>query len=552
VNLIATNNAANGGMVVWAQGSTKPATSNMNWNAGQTTTNRAVIPVNSSGEISINVSSAAAFLVEVDGYYQSSSGSAAAGSLYRTITPVRMVDTRSGESDALEGGGHTLGAGGTYTGQISGLAGANIPSNADAVVMNASAVGGTAASNLNIYPGDTARPTTSDIDWPAGFTAVDNLTQVGLDSDGTLSMTNLTGNVDVVLDGFGYFVPGEDAPGDCSALSLASNGSLWQGTTETLTTTSSGTNCSSAMVGEVEYQYTKKISGGSSVVLATTTSPTYSFNLSTLIPGSYTYGVTATPYDGGTSDSASTSGIVNTYAQDVQSLTSGEGVTGLRGLWLLNDTGTTASDSSSYNNNGTLTSSGITTREGGPPALGATDSMLFDGSASTGYISIPNSSSDSIGNAAYTITAWINSTSATNGEYQMVFSKDNGTGGSTANYEVRLVGNGSTNTLQMIAPGGGVATSYGGLAINTWYFIVAEYNGSGTYAVAIGAAGGSSLTAAAGSGSAESAVTQPIYIGARNDLYSGGMTFQGRMANVALWTGVLNSTWQTNLYRTDG
>ena len=75
---------------------------------------------------------------------------------------------------------------------------------AGAVVLNVTAVGPTKASHLTVWPSGTARPATSNLNFVPGQT-VANRVMVPVGANGKVSIYNLTGTVNVVVDVTGYF-----------------------------------------------------------------------------------------------------------------------------------------------------------------------------------------------------------------------------------------------------------------------------------------------------------------------------------------------------------
>ena len=127
-------------------------------------------------------------------------------STYHPITPVRLLDTRSG--NGLTG---KLLANTPRTFQITGRLG--IPAGVSAVTGNVTVVGSTAGWAVYLGPTPIASPTTSAINFTAGQVAGNGLT-VALSSTGSLSATYIStgGNTtDLVFDVTGYFTP--DASG---------------------------------------------------------------------------------------------------------------------------------------------------------------------------------------------------------------------------------------------------------------------------------------------------------------------------------------------------
>ena len=122
------------------------------------------------------------------------------------ITPTRILDTRPAP---LNVGGFVgpLGAKATLTFQVTGVAG--VPANASAVVMNVTVDKASAASFLTVFPAGATQPTASNLNWVAN-TTIPNLVTVKIGAAGQVSVYNNAGNVQVIADVAGYYVPGND------------------------------------------------------------------------------------------------------------------------------------------------------------------------------------------------------------------------------------------------------------------------------------------------------------------------------------------------------
>ncbi|MFI5285603.1 MAG: putative glycoside hydrolase [Candidatus Dormibacteria bacterium] len=135
---------------------------------------------------------------------------------YVPLQPFRILDTRATSCAQCSGGALTAGA--TRTVQITGLSGLPsgsdpVPSTATALVLNVTAVSGSASSLLTIYPNGTGRPTASNLNFAAGNVTANLVTTV-LGQSGTsdanreVNVYNAMGTVNVVADVEGYFAAG--------------------------------------------------------------------------------------------------------------------------------------------------------------------------------------------------------------------------------------------------------------------------------------------------------------------------------------------------------
>jgi len=122
---------------------------------------------------------------------------------YYTLTPCRLIDTRSAAGPL---GGPSLPAGGTRTFTVTGACG--IPSSAQSLAINLTAVTPGSGGFLQIYPGSlTTPPVVSAINFNQGVTLANNgLVSLAFDGTGTITVKSGAGvAVDFVIDVTGYY-----------------------------------------------------------------------------------------------------------------------------------------------------------------------------------------------------------------------------------------------------------------------------------------------------------------------------------------------------------
>ncbi len=137
-----------------------------------------------------------------------SAQSAGSGGL-TTVTPVRILDTRTGNGAPPA----RVGPGRSITVQVAGRGG--VPATgASAVVLNLTATRTSGAGYLTAYPSGTARPLASTVNWRAGQT-VASLATVPLGPTGRITVANSSAGTDVLADVLGW-VGTDDAPADSS------------------------------------------------------------------------------------------------------------------------------------------------------------------------------------------------------------------------------------------------------------------------------------------------------------------------------------------------
>ena len=128
------------------------------------------------------------------GWFGSTLGSPPTGAQYQAIGPTRICDTRSGTGTLCSG--HQLTSGGTLLVAVAGVGG--IPGSGPvAIIANLTAVSGSQATYLTVYPADVSpKPNASDVNVNPGV-ALPNLVVVGLASGahpGDLNLFNAAGS----------------------------------------------------------------------------------------------------------------------------------------------------------------------------------------------------------------------------------------------------------------------------------------------------------------------------------------------------------------------
>ena len=141
------------------------------------------------------------------GFAQASSESSSSSS-YVSVIPCRMLDTRSdAEID-------TLGAGDTVTLDGRGLVGdCDLPADATALSVNIAAVSPSSNTYLTAYPSGAERPESSHLNARSGVTT-SNGVDVSLSAEGQLDIYNNAGELDVIIDVLGAYVPATGGSGE--------------------------------------------------------------------------------------------------------------------------------------------------------------------------------------------------------------------------------------------------------------------------------------------------------------------------------------------------
>ena len=186
-------------LTVWPTGYDMPATSSLNYVAGQTVANLVTVAVGDGGRLTVgNAFGATHVIFDVVGFYADHDGPS--GNRFHPLAPERIFDTRFGIGGVAVA---PLGADATLAFDVRGRG--ELPgSGVRAVVLNVTVTQPTAASHLTVYPGDVALPLASNLNYVAGST-VPNLVTVRVPEDGVVRFHNAFGTVHVLADVVGFY-----------------------------------------------------------------------------------------------------------------------------------------------------------------------------------------------------------------------------------------------------------------------------------------------------------------------------------------------------------
>ena len=202
VQVTATQASAPGFITVYSTFDAIPLASNLNFRAGDTTSNLVTVPVNADGRIDLYNGSTGSthLIVDVQGYFRS--GAATAPGSFRALPPARVLDTRGNN-----GAAGPVGALATVGVQVAGRGG--VPaSGVAAVAVNVTATTPTRSGYVTVYPSGSTRPSASSVNFDTGQT-VPNLVIVPVGSNGKINLFNgSTGRIQLIADVQGYFLSG--------------------------------------------------------------------------------------------------------------------------------------------------------------------------------------------------------------------------------------------------------------------------------------------------------------------------------------------------------
>ena len=193
LNVAATGTTAESYLTIYPTGEARPLAANLNFVAGDTVANRAMTKLGVAGKVTIyNNAGATDVVVDIGGTYTDSSVPGSSGA-YTPLPPSRVIDTRHGGP---------LGSGGSMEVQVAGQGG--VPAaGVQAVILNVAVTQPAGPGFLVVFPGGTARPLASDLNYAAGETR-SNLVVVRVGANGKVGLFTQT-QTHVVIDVAGYF-----------------------------------------------------------------------------------------------------------------------------------------------------------------------------------------------------------------------------------------------------------------------------------------------------------------------------------------------------------
>jgi hypothetical protein len=198
LNVTVTEPTSGSFLTVYPFGASRPNASNLNFVAGQTVPNLVIVRVGADGALGkarvYNKLGFTHLVFDVVGWFGDADTD---GTLFRSLSPTRIMDTRIGQ-----GWPGALGHNGTATVQVTNVGG--VPATAKAVVLNTTIAQPTAGSFLTVFPSDAPLPLASNLNFAPGQT-VPNLVMVKVGNDGKVKVYNAVGQTHAIFDVVGYF-----------------------------------------------------------------------------------------------------------------------------------------------------------------------------------------------------------------------------------------------------------------------------------------------------------------------------------------------------------
>jgi WD40-like Beta Propeller Repeat len=214
LNVTAVDSTAGGFVTAWPAGKARPLASNLNVElAGQNRPNLVTVGVGTGGLVSLFTNGGTHLVADVAGYYTFAANSSD-GRLF-PLPPTRLVDTRTGARPA---------AGATVPVDIRGRGGVPL-TGVSAVVLNVTAVNGTAKGFVTAWPSGVDRPLASSLNLERAGQTIPNQVIVPVGSDGRVNLYTDQGT-HLVVDVAGWFTNGEEGTGNSGLFRVFANGSI--------------------------------------------------------------------------------------------------------------------------------------------------------------------------------------------------------------------------------------------------------------------------------------------------------------------------------------
>ena len=196
LNVTVAQPAGSGFVTVYPCGAQQPLASNLNFTSGAVVPNAVIAQVGTGGKVCLFVSNSTHLVVDVTGYFPSSSS-------FHSMNPARVLDTRPGYTtvDGLQQAEGIRQAGTITAVRVRDRV--SIPADATAIVLNVTVTEAQGAGFLTVYPCGTSIPTASNVNYVAGST-VANLVISKVGSDGNICIYNSEA-VQLVVDVDGFF-----------------------------------------------------------------------------------------------------------------------------------------------------------------------------------------------------------------------------------------------------------------------------------------------------------------------------------------------------------
>lgn len=200
LNIAAAGSPANGFITAYpCDAAERPTTSNLNYVGGQAASAAAIAKLDADGRVCLFTSSTAHLIVDVNGFVP-------AGGTVESLVPARLLETRAGLAtiDGTSAGIGRVAAGSTTMLTVTDRGG--VPADAEAVLVNVTAITPSASTFLTVFPCGETQPTAASLNSPQGG-VVNNLVLAKVGTSGQICIFSSSAT-DLVVDASAYVPAG--------------------------------------------------------------------------------------------------------------------------------------------------------------------------------------------------------------------------------------------------------------------------------------------------------------------------------------------------------
>ena len=207
INVTSVSSPGAGYITVWPCGVERPVVSTLNFSAGAIRANGAIAALGTGGTLCLYSHSPTDVVVDIVGWF--TAGGTPATSAFVSPVPARWVDTREGLGAPARPVSPARPIEIPVTGRQMNVGGqlVTIPPDAEAVSLNIVSVDAPGAGFVTVWPCGTARPTTSNLNYP-GRNVVANNVIATIGSGGSVCLYAHSDS-HVVIDVTGWFTRGD-------------------------------------------------------------------------------------------------------------------------------------------------------------------------------------------------------------------------------------------------------------------------------------------------------------------------------------------------------
>jgi alpha-tubulin suppressor-like RCC1 family protein len=167
LNVVAVSPSGPGYLTVFPCGITPPVAANVNYNTGDVAANAVLAKIGVGGKVCVFTAAATDLVIDVNGFTPAGAGT-------KSVSPGRVLESRSGNPEYITVDGLFQGTGRTAAGQIAEIKvtdRAGVPADAEAVFLNVVAVSPSGPGYLTVFPCGITPPVAANVNYNTGDVA---------------------------------------------------------------------------------------------------------------------------------------------------------------------------------------------------------------------------------------------------------------------------------------------------------------------------------------------------------------------------------------------